>query len=122
MLRMPLVEVLVNGRDYQVACDNGQEDRLRELAQLFDKRVQILASSVGQVGDARLLLMAGLVLTDELSNANAKCAEREKEIAFLKSKLAGSAETLEKAETGITELLEQASSRMEGIAARAAAS
>ena len=68
---MPLVEVVVNGRDYQVACDVGQEDRLRELAQQFDKRVQVLASSVGQVGDARLLLMAGLVITDELSGATA---------------------------------------------------
>jgi len=118
---MPLVEVVVNGRDYQVACDIGQEDRLRELAQLFDKRVQVLASSVGQVGDARLLLMAGLVLTDELSGAAAKSVEREKEIASLKSKLANGAETLEKAETGISELLEQAAVRIESIAARVAA-
>ena len=118
---MPLVEVVVNGRDYQVACDIGQEDRLRELAQLFDKRVQVLAASVGQVGDARLLLMAGLVLTDELSGAAAKVLERERELGLVKAKLAGSAETLEKAETGISELLEQAAVRIESIAARVAA-
>jgi cell division protein ZapA len=118
---MPLVEVVVNGREYQVACDVGQEDRLRELAQSFDKRVQVLASSVGQVGDARLLLMAGLVLSDELSGAMAKSAEREREIASLKAKLANGADTLEKAESGITELLEQAAIRIESIAARVAA-
>ena len=118
---MPLVEVVVNGREYQVACDVGQEDRLRELAQLFDKRVQVLASSVGQVGDARLLLMAGLVLSDELSGAMAKSAEREREIASLKAKLANGTDTLEKAESGITELLEQAAIRIESIAARVAA-
>jgi cell division protein ZapA len=118
---MPLVEVMVNGREYQVACDTGQEDRLRELAQLFDKRVQVLASSVGQVGDARLLLMAGLVLTDELSGAAAKSAEREREIASLKAKLANGVDTMEKAESGVAELLEQAAIRIESIAARVAA-
>ena len=118
---MPLVEVVVNGRDYQVACDVGQEDRLRELAQMFDTRVRVLASSVGQVGDARLLLMAGLVLSDELSGALAKAAEREREVASLKAKLADGAETLEKAESGISELLEQAAVRIESIAVRVGA-
>lgn len=118
---MPLVQVMVNGREYQVACDAGQEDRLLELANLFDKRVQVLSSSVGQVGDARLLLMAGLVLTDELSSATAKSAEREREIAALKAKVAHSAESLEKTESGISELLEQAAVRIESIAARVAA-
>ena len=118
---MPLVEVVVNGREYQVGCDVGQEDRLRELAQLFDKRVQALVSSVGQVGDTRLLLMAGLVLTDELSNVTAKSAERERENASLKARLANGTETLEKAESGIVELLEQAAIRIETIAGRIAA-
>jgi cell division protein ZapA len=118
---MPLVEVVVNGRQYQVGCDAGQEDRLRELAQQFDKRVQALASSVGQIGDARLLLMAGLVLTDEFSSATAKSSERDRENASLKAKLANGTETLEKAEGGITELLEQAAIRIETIAARIAA-
>jgi cell division protein ZapA len=118
---MPLVQVVVNGREYQVACDDGQEERLKELAQLFDKRVQALASSVGQVGDSRLLLMAGLVLADELSTAIAKSADRDREIVSLRTKLASSAETLEKAEAGITQLLDQAASRIESIAARVAA-
>lgn len=119
---MPLVEVVVNGREFQVACDNGQEERLVELAQSFNERVRALAASVGQVGDARLLLMAGLVLMDELSNAAAKSAEREREIQSLKARIAGGSETLEKAENGITELLEQAAIRIESIAARVAAS
>jgi len=118
---MPLMEVVVNGREYQVACDAGQEERLRELAQHLDKRVQVLAASVGQVGDARLLLMAGLLLTDELSIATAKIAEREKDTALVKAKLANTTETLEKAEAGIAQLLDRASARIETIAARVAA-
>ena len=118
---MPLVEVMVNGREYQVACDAGQEDRLRELTQQFDKRVRALISAVGQVGDSRLMLMAGLELMDELAGAVAKSAERERENAALKGRLANGTETLEKAESGITELLEQAAIRIETIAARIAA-
>ena len=118
---MPLMEVVVNGRESQVACDPGQEDRLKELAGQFDKRVRDLASAVGQVGDSRLMLMAGLVLIDELSNTTAKSLERERENASLKAKLANGTDTLEKAESGITELLEQAAIRIETIAARIAA-
>jgi cell division protein ZapA len=118
---MPLVEVMVNGRAYQIGCDTGQEDRLRELAQMLDKRVQSLISSVGQIGDARLLLMAGLVLTDEVSSTTAKSAEREREIAALKATLADRSQLLESAESGISEMLEQAAARIEGIAARIAA-
>jgi cell division protein ZapA len=62
---MPLVNVLVNGRAYTIACDDGEEDHLRELGTFVDKRVQELTGSVGQVGDTRLLLMAGLVIADE---------------------------------------------------------
>jgi cell division protein ZapA len=115
---MPLVEVMVNGREYQVACDTGQEDRLRDLA---NKRVQALAKSVGQVGDSRLMLMAGLVLADELSNATAKASEREKEVDLLKTRFADSTVTLEKTESEISALLEQAAIRIESIAARVAA-
>jgi cell division protein ZapA len=118
---MPLVEVIVNGREYQIGCDIGQEDRLRELANMFDKRVQVLTKSVGQVGDARLMLMAGLVLADELSNATARCSEREKEVELLKARFADGTVTLEKTESEITTLLERAAIRIESIAARVAA-
>ena len=66
---MPLVNVMINGRAYTLACDDGEEEHLRELGQFLDKKVRELSSSVGQVGDARLLLMAGLVVADELSRS-----------------------------------------------------
>ena len=109
---MPLVNVLVNGRAYTVACDDGEEDHLRELGQYLDKRVRELTSSVGQMGDARLLLMAGLVIADELAEALAKLHERETEIASLKSR--------QNSEDRATEALESASVRLEAIAGRVA--
>lgn len=117
---MPLVNVLVNGHAYTLACDEGEEAHLRELAQLLDKRVRDLASSVGQVGDTRLLLMAGLLVSDELTDALNQLAARDKELEGLK----GSAPTPsgKKAEEKAAEALEQASAKIEAIAERIARS
>src|SRR5579863_1808957 len=62
---MPLVNVMVNGRAYTIACDEGEEDHLRQLAATVDAKAREVLSSVGQVGDARLLLMAALLMADE---------------------------------------------------------
>jgi len=66
---MPNIQIAVNGRSYDVTCDAGQEDRLRLLARGIDERVATLARSLGQVGDARLLLMASLFIADDLAEA-----------------------------------------------------
>ena len=66
---MAVVDVMVNGRPYPVACDDGQEDHLIDLAHYIDKRVAGLAKTMGQVGDARLILMASLLVADELLEA-----------------------------------------------------
>jgi cell division protein ZapA len=66
---MAVVDVTVNGRTYQIACDDGEEEHLAELARYFDGQVSEVSGSVGQVGEARLILMAGLLISDELSNS-----------------------------------------------------
>ena len=63
---MAQVDVAINGKSYKIACDDGQEDHLLQLAANVDGRVQRLVESVGQVGDARLLVMACLLISDEL--------------------------------------------------------
>src|ERR1700689_49986 len=66
---MPLVNVMVNSRAYTIACDEGEEEHLKELAAHVDSKVRELLGSVGQVGDQRLLLMAAVLITDELFEA-----------------------------------------------------
>ena len=66
---MAQVSVTINGRIYQIACDDGQEANLTRLADYVDKRVGELVAAVGQVGDDRLLVMASLLVADELSDA-----------------------------------------------------
>lgn len=67
---MSQVSVTVNGHPYKIACEDGQEPRIRRLAQYVDARVGEFVRDVGQVGEARLLLLAALVIADELSDAN----------------------------------------------------
>lgn len=69
---MAQVTVAVNGRKYQIACDDGQEAHLTRLGGYVDKRISELVAAIGQVGDARLLVMASLLIADELSDAYAE--------------------------------------------------
>ncbi|MGH6912524.1 MAG: cell division protein ZapA [Geminicoccales bacterium] len=66
---MATVDVTVNGRHHTVQCGDGEEARVRKLAAYIDKRVSDLAKGQAQGGDTRLLLMASLLIADELSDA-----------------------------------------------------
>ena len=69
---MGQVKVEINGRKYQIACDDGQEAHLARLGTYVDNRVGELIAAVGQIGDARLLVMVSLLVADELSDAYAE--------------------------------------------------
>jgi len=66
---MAQVAVTINGRAYPVACNDGEEQRIAELARYVDGKVRTFARDLGQIGEARLLLLAALVLADELADA-----------------------------------------------------
>ena len=92
---MAQVQVTINGRNYQIACDDGQEAHLVQLGEYIDKRVQELVSAVGQVGDSRLLVMTSLLIADELAETYAElkrtstAAEAAVSADELEEKLAG---------------------------------
>ena len=66
---MGQVSVTLNDRTYRLVCDDGEEDRLAELAGYVKSKVERLRAEVGHVGDERLMLMAALMITDELWDA-----------------------------------------------------
>ncbi len=66
---MAEISLSIHGRSYEIACDDGQEAHLEELARYLDAKVGQLAQSVGPAGEARLLVMAALLIADELHNA-----------------------------------------------------
>ena len=71
---MSQISVPVNGRNFTITCDDGQEARTRRLVQFVDAKIGQFVASVGQVGEAKLLLLAALVIADELSDANEAAA------------------------------------------------
>ena len=73
---MSQVEIRVNGREYRVTCEEGQEDRLQKIAAFLDKRVSGMSKDLGQIGDARLMLLSALTICDELFEARELTAIR----------------------------------------------
>jgi len=69
---MSKVSVTINGRAFTIGCEEGQEPYLRELAGYLDGKVHSMSDQVGQIGDLRLLLMAALIVVDELKEAERK--------------------------------------------------
>jgi cell division protein ZapA len=67
---MPQITVMVNGHPYAVACDPGQEQHLRDLARLIETKMTGFAQQALRAGEARLLVLAALVIADELHEAN----------------------------------------------------
>ncbi|MGB8364868.1 MAG: cell division protein ZapA [Rhizomicrobium sp.] len=117
---MPLVNVMVNQRAYTIACDEGEEEHLRDLSKHVDSRVRELLETVGQVGDARLLLMAALLITDDYFDAVAQLDKRARELDGLSAVHEDVKEKLGKSEAGAVEVLESATKRVGDIAARLA--
>jgi cell division protein ZapA len=115
---MPLVNVMVNGRAYTIACDEGEEEHLRQLAATVDAKAREVLSSVGQVGDARLLLMAAILIADEHHGGKEDAADRS---AGHQARQAELEERAIAAETRAASALEQVASRLEQIAARLSA-
>jgi|TARA_B100001059_G_C17710319_1_gene515088 cell division protein ZapA len=59
------VEISINNRSYRISCKDGEEDRIRGLATLLNKQIIQLAEKIGQLGEARMILLASLILLDK---------------------------------------------------------
>ncbi|MDE2133420.1 MAG: cell division protein ZapA [Alphaproteobacteria bacterium] len=115
---MPLVNVMVNQRAYTIACDEGEEEHLKELAVHVDSKVRELLGSVGQVGDQRLMLMSALLLADEHHTVSTQLEALKSELAgvgFARDELD---KRLAKSESFAADTLESAAKRVENVAAK----
>ncbi len=123
---MSKVAVTLNGREFTIGCEDGQEAYLRELARTLDVRVQSIAQQVGQIGDLRLLLMASLMLVDEQKDADRRIEALEAQVESLlndrgqdASVQAAERERLASGITALAERLERLADRLEGAEAAA---
>ena len=117
---MAHVTVTVNAQSYTLACDDGEESHLTDLARQIDKRVADVKRDVGAAREAEMFLMTALLLEDELALANERIQELEEELAGIKDDPTAPPKPARKAvdEEKFAGLLESAARRMEDIAAR----
>lgn len=83
--QMTNVNVKVHGRTYSVGCPQGYEARLKSLGADLDKRVHEIANNVGDIGETKLLLVAALMLLDEMSSEQNPSASNDVEVDALKA-------------------------------------
>ena len=111
------VTLQLNGRSYQISCQDGQENHLQQLAKYVDSRLQEVVSTVGQVGQDRLLVMAILLIADELSDTLAEVeVARSNPDAEIVQRLQN--EAIAKTEAKTAHVLELLAGRIEAIAER----
>lgn len=112
---MSQVTVTINGRQYRMACDDGQESHLTRLAKDLDQRIDQLRTSVGEIGDTRLTVMAALTLADELAEMSTKMRRLEEELTALQDARVVSSDRQQAAQGAIVAALNAAAERIEGL-------
>src|ERR1700720_2440236 len=80
---MSQVTLTINGRQFRMACEDGQESHLLRLAQDLDQRIERLRTTFGEIGDTRLTVMAALTVADELADTSGKLRRLEEDLAGL---------------------------------------
>ncbi len=119
---MAEVDIIINGRNYKVACDDGQEEHLAKLGAFVDERIKELVDAVGQIGDSRLLVMASLLISDELADAERRAQEAETIVSNAPQTVPQPPQSLPQTvsidEDALAQDIETMAERIEGIADR----
>ena len=115
---MAQVNLTVNGRVYRMACEDGEEDHVAELGARFDAAIDELRGALGEIGDQRLMVMAGILMTDRLDDAERRLRRLEQDARDLKESRLDSTSRMESLEENFVESLHDAATRIERIAAR----
>jgi cell division protein ZapA len=113
---MAHVTVTINGRQYRMACEDGQESHLMRLAEDLERRIGELRGNFGEIGDARLIVMAALMVGDELSEATAHSRKLEEEIASLQETRVTAAGRSQATQAAVAAALNAAAERIERVA------
>jgi len=110
---MSHINVTINGRQYRMACEEGQETRLLRLAESLESRVESLRGKFGEIGDARLTVMAALTACDELLDANSRIRMLEEELDALRNVRVVAADRARATQVAVANALNSAAERIE---------
>ncbi len=115
---MSHVSVTINGRQFRMACDDGQEEHLLRLAETVNEKVDTLKGSFGEIGDTRLTVMAAIMVADDLAESHRQVRELESELREYREARGLMAERLDSNEATVVAALTQAAERIEKIATK----
>jgi cell division protein ZapA len=107
------INVTINGRQYRMACEEGQEARLLQLAEGFETRIGSLRGKFGEIGDARLTVMAALMACDELLDAGQRIRSLEQERDALRDIRVAAADRARSTQVAVANALNSAADRIE---------
>ncbi|MBD0864673.1 MAG: cell division protein ZapA [Rhodobacteraceae bacterium] len=123
---MPDVTIQIGGRSFEVSCQPGEESFLQSAARMLDDEAQVLSDHIGRIPEARMLLMAGLLLADKtaaienkIKKIEAELAEAQAEVETLRSIPAPEPKRIEVAAvpTIVIDALAELAARAEAVAA-----
>jgi len=109
------VTVTINGRQFRMACENGQETHLLRLAEDLDQRIEKLRATFGEIGDTRLTVMAALTVADELVDTGNRLRRLEEDVAGLQETRAAAVERANVTQAAVAAALNAAAERIERV-------
>ena len=113
---MAQVNVTINGHQYRMACLDGQEDHLLQLAEGLDQRIEGLRTKFGEVGDMRLTIMAAITVADELFEASTKIRRLEQDVTAGEEARLVAAQRAQVTEAAVAAAFAAAADRIETVA------
>ena len=113
---MSHINVTINGRQYRMACEEGQEVRLLKLAESLETRVEQLRGKFGEIGDQRLTVMAALTVCDELLDATSRLRTMEEELESARNLRAAAVDRARLTQSAVASALNAAADRIEKTA------
>ena len=112
---MASVNATIAGRQFRLACEDGQEEHLQSLARDLDASIEELRQKFGEIGDTRLTVMAALMVADELAEAKRKIRRLEEELTVLQDAGVVTADRAKAASAAVVNAFNSAAERIEGI-------
>ena len=112
---MASVNATIAGRQFRLACEDGQEEHLQSLARDLDASIEELRQKFGEIGDTRLTVMAALMVADELAEAKRKIRRLEEESTVLQDARVLTADRAKAASAAVVNAFNSAAERIEGI-------
>lgn len=113
---MSQINVTINGRQFRMACEDGQEEHLTALARELDGRIESLRAKFGEIGDTRLTVMAALTIADELGEMGTRLNRLEEELMAVQQAHVATSDRHKAAQTAIAASLTAAAERIESVA------